>query len=93
MNHPSLSLLLALFAGGVLGSTVHTALAQDETPCPPPVECPPCPACLPAPGPTPEQVQAVEKALQAITAAEVLEPVEGVEAVIPSQGPAAAPER
>jgi hypothetical protein len=43
------------------------------------------------PGPTPEQVQAVEKALQAITAAEVLEPT--TETVVPSQGPAAAPER
>jgi hypothetical protein len=84
-------LLLALTLGFALGSTVHAALAQDEgKPCPPPVECPPCPTCAPTEpaGPTPEQVQAVQHALEAIQAAEVLEPPLKIEGpILPSVPP------
>jgi hypothetical protein len=61
-------LLLIIVVAAVGGQSIRTAFAHEPSEC----VCPPCPECVAAP-PSAEQVQAVQRAYDAILAVEAVE--------------------
>jgi hypothetical protein len=62
-------LALIIVAAAVGGQSIRTAFAHEPSEC----VCPPCPECVAAPPPSAEQVQAVQRAYDAILAVEAVE--------------------
>lgn len=71
MTKQSIAAALLSILSFCAGLAIDSAMAQDPAPCPACEACPPPPACPTfAPAPTKEQIDAVQKAMEAIQAAE-----------------------
>lgn len=71
MNKQSIAAIFLSILSFSAGLAINSAMAQDPAPCPVCEVCPPPPVCPSvAPAPTQEQIDAVQKAMEAIQAAE-----------------------